>query len=72
MEHTYNATPTLFMPMKLQYAGYKYCSLLANNDITLYNLDHTVYKHIVLPSISPAYNFGVGYITETLFDTDST
>lgn len=42
----------------------------AGNAIYLYNLNHSLYTTINIPS-QPA-NFAVAYITEDLFDTDST
>lgn len=72
-ENTYIAGTRDFRMIKLQYAGYKYCTTLANNEITLYNLDHTIYKQFPLPAFPPSTsNVTVSYISETLFNTDST
>ena len=51
---------------KLIYADY------LNNVITLYNLDQSVYKTINVPSIPTNTNgYGLEYLSESLFDTDS-
>ncbi len=72
LENTYIAPPNDFTIIKLQYSGYKYCTAKLNDTISLYNLDHTVFKKIPLPSLpSGLQNVIVAYITETLFDTDS-
>jgi hypothetical protein len=57
--------------VKLQRAGVKFVRVnTASNNITLYNLDHSVYRQITVPQQQANYN--VTYLTETLFDTDST
>ncbi len=55
---------------KLQVSGYKYTEVNVNNStIKLYNLNHSLYKTITIPTV-PGNKY-VFYVTETLFDTDS-
>lgn len=61
----------------LERAGFKYA--LSNSGIgsptqfKLYNLDHTLYRTINIGPVPPnAYGWHVQYITETLWDNDST
>jgi hypothetical protein len=78
LEHTYPATigetGNTFL-VKLSSSGYKYVhySELAysNDPITLYNLDHSVFKTMTTPIGSEKYSDAY-YFSEELFDTDST
>lgn len=73
LEHTYNTYYVEFKLLRLEHSGYKYCAPTPNNTMTLYNLDHSVFKQLTLPVLpGNASDVAVGYITETLFDTDST
>jgi len=75
LEHTYptGALPPNYLSLvKLSSSGYKY---VMNNGstITLYNLDHTVFRTITIP---PLVGWGGGtvqifYISEGLFNTDT-
>jgi hypothetical protein len=60
--------------VRLRYAGDKYVSYDTLN-ITLYNLNYTVYKVLPIPDShlhgEPYTSLFVKYISETLFDTDS-
>ncbi|MFN8286025.1 MAG: T9SS type A sorting domain-containing protein [Chitinophagales bacterium] len=72
LENTYYGDNDHFFLIKLQYSGYKYCSSITGSAITLYNLDHSLYKQIPFPNMpANASSLDVGFITETLFDTDS-
>jgi hypothetical protein len=58
--------------IKLERAGYKFYMLDYQNRIFfLYNLNLSLYKQITIP-VSVGNFYYVGYITETLFDNDST
>ncbi|HLP49909.1 MAG TPA: T9SS type A sorting domain-containing protein [Chitinophagales bacterium] len=66
-EHTY---PLSVLPLiKLETSGYKY--VLVDTQITLYNLDHTVFKQIQIPVQPGADSYVIHYLSETLFNTDS-
>lgn len=66
-EHTY---PVGKLPLtKLEWSGYKY--VIVDTQITLYNLDHTVFKHISIPAQPGADDYTIHYLTEGLFNTDS-
>ncbi len=69
LEHTY-ADETVFAFVRLSQTNYKW-ALVDNNEIELYNEDHSIYKTIPMPSgvMNP---LDVLYISNTLFDTDST
>ena len=43
-----------------------------NSSFTLYNLDHSIYKHISIPDNYANGKYRVQYITSSLFDCDST
>jgi hypothetical protein len=61
--------------VRLQYAGDKYFYQNDTTSIEIYNLNHTLYKSIPLPNINlygGESSYTVWYISETLFDTDST
>lgn len=66
-EHTYN--PPQVDIIKLEFAGFKYCYL--DTAINLYNLDHSLYKQIRIPAQPNANSYSIQYITERLFDNDS-
>lgn len=70
LENTY---PLRSLPLiKLERAGYKWCLSSYGTGFTLYNLDHTVYKQVSLPTLPSSTNsIKISFITETLFDTDS-
>jgi hypothetical protein len=60
--------------IRFRYAGDKYFSVKDTTSIELYNLNHTLYKSIALPNTSlygGTSNYLVLYISETLFDNDS-
>jgi hypothetical protein len=60
----------------LEYSGFKYAVTNSMNQPTqmnLYNLNHTLYSAITLGAVpANAYSWHVQYVTETLWDTDST
>jgi len=49
-------------------------SIQYQGEITLYNLDFTLYKSVVIPAVFEGSNFGasVFYLTRSLFDCDTT
>lgn len=56
----------------LSTSGYKYL-IRDSNDVTLYNLNHTVYRTFTIPSLPTTANLLlVRYISEDLFDTNPT
>ena len=59
-------------PLFLETSGTK---LMTENHITgtftIYNLNHSIFRNITIP-ILPHHDYHVAYVTETLFDTDST
>jgi len=62
--------------IRLSNSGSKYLSVTNTSDaipdtIMLYNLDHTPFKTILIPSFSAPNGYDVKYITDALFDTDS-
>jgi hypothetical protein len=66
LEHTY---PVQTLPVvKLQWHGYKYA--LIDTQISLYNMDHTLYKRIAIP-VQSTYDMHVEYLTEGLFNLDT-
>lgn len=74
---TFEVEHTKFIlgPVNLSYSGWKYVDLhnIENNEIRLFNLDYTLFKELILPpKISNTTPVAVFYISETLFDTDST
>ncbi len=59
--------------VNLQYSGSKYAIVdFANSQILLFNLDHTAYKQINIPPQPSATSYKIWYLTEGLFNTDST
>jgi hypothetical protein len=65
--------PTQLRFVHLEYSGYKYVYYDApTTQIRLYNLNLTVYKIITVPSQPNANNITIQYVTERLFDDDST
>jgi hypothetical protein len=62
--------PNLLKMIHLEYSGFKY-ALHSSGQIRLYNLNHTLYKTINIPPISMVGEGVVQYISETLWDTDS-
>ncbi len=75
LEHTYNVPPgkTLYYT-DLGNNNYKYFFIdYYNNSFSLYNLDHTPFILNITPGISlDSAKFTIAYITNTLFDCDST
>jgi hypothetical protein len=69
-ENSYNADYLNFHTVRLEHAGYKYY-VTDSNKINIYNIDHTLYKQIVCP-IKLGRSIGPHYLSEALFDTDST
>jgi hypothetical protein len=61
--------------IRLQYAGDKYFFIKDTTSIELYNLNHTLYKSISIPNTTiyggGIYSFIPSFISETLFDNDS-
>ncbi len=68
------ATNIHFGIVNLGNLTYKYYFVnLDNSEITLYNLDHSIYlPSIQIPETWNAYNYNILYIANTLFDCDST
>jgi hypothetical protein len=65
--------PTQLRFVHLEYSGYKYIYYdVATTQIRIYNLNHSVYKIITVPSQPNAYSITIQYVTERLFDNDST
>ncbi len=61
---------TLWQLNTLETAGPKLITE-ASSQMTIYNLDLSVYQVLNIPALSPPFmQEGVGYITESLFDTD--
>lgn len=56
--------------VKLSSSGYKYV-INDTNTITLYNLDHTVFKTMTIPITGAITSMAIFYMSEELFDTDS-
>lgn len=62
--------PTMILGVvKLQWSGYKYAVI--DTQINLYNMDHSVFRQIQIPS-QGSNSYKIQYITEGLFNTDST
>lgn len=62
--------------IRLSDSGSKYLSVTNTNDaiadtIRLYNLDHSVFKTILIPQFSAPNGYDVKYVADALFDTDS-
>ncbi|MBW8049187.1 MAG: T9SS type A sorting domain-containing protein [Cytophagales bacterium] len=59
--------------IKLENSGHKYLQYdLTNQIVKLYNLDHSIFKTILLPTLQPAtQNLSISYISENLFNTDN-
>ena len=60
--------------VKLSTAGYKYVSVnVTNNQLNLYNLNHSLYKNITIPTppSGAGVYYQVKYVSETTFDTDN-
>ena len=56
----------------LEYSGFKYAYYDAvTTQIQLYNLNHSVFKIITVPPQPNAYTITIQYVTERLFDNDS-
>jgi|ERR1035437_7940810 hypothetical protein len=81
LEHTYDATSMNvygtardFGILDLGNLNFKYYKLtLDSNFFDLYNLDHSLYTHVPIPAVwNNTNNYGVTYITNSLFDCDST
>ena len=74
LENTYTlGGPTWSVELQLIYlptSGFKYSLLdIINSQIIIYNLNHTIFKTINIPTQTEF--FGLFYVSETLFDTDS-
>ena len=71
---TGNITDDFLRIVKLSTSGYKYY-INDNSAITIYNMNHTIYKTINFPSfpggLSSTAKANVFYLSETLFDLDS-
>lgn len=64
--------PTGLRMVHLEYSGFKYVYYDAiTTQIRLYNLNHSIYKVITVPSQPNAYSITIQYVTERLFDNDS-
>ena len=73
LENTYNASQRGFYPVKLAASGDKYAVIDGvGMEIRLYNLNHSIFKTMPLPNNLTAFNFWVLFISEALFDLDST
>jgi hypothetical protein len=61
--------------VRFKYAGDKYWMMKGDSIIELYHLNHTLYKSIIIPNShvhgGNTYSAGVYYLSETLFDSDS-
>jgi len=58
--------------IKLYSSGFKYQTIdEINCRIDLYNLNHTLYKTIIVPNQEPEQIWDINYVSEKLFDTDS-
>ncbi|HBF87873.1 MAG TPA: hypothetical protein DDX39_04445 [Bacteroidales bacterium] len=73
-EHSYNAIHgNLQGPILLSHSGHKY-QFYDNNtyQLILYNLNHSIFRTINVP-FNPSYNYNgsIFYVSETIFDTDS-
>src|SRR5437868_224249 len=65
--------PTGLRFVHLEYSGYKYIYYdIATTQIRIYNLNHSIYKIITVPPQPNAYSITIQYVTERLFDNDST
>jgi hypothetical protein len=72
LEHTYASSNFPMSTVKLANSGVKYYFWdKANNQVKLYNLDHSIFKTITYPSIVGATSKLLVYISETLFDLDN-
>ncbi|MBI3502415.1 MAG: T9SS type A sorting domain-containing protein [Bacteroidetes bacterium] len=63
--------------VRLESSGDKYCKWsiannAANNKLTLYNLNHSVFRQISIPLQVDTFNYQIWYLAEMLFDNDST
>lgn len=59
--------------IKLENSGHKYLQYdLTNQIVKLYNLDHSIFKTISLPTLQPSTNkLSISYISENLFNSDN-
>ncbi|MBO2009157.1 T9SS type A sorting domain-containing protein [Hymenobacter negativus] len=59
--------------IRLSNGDYKYqTTQLATNQVNVYNLNHSVYKQLTVPSLGTAYEFrGVQYVSDALFDVNA-
>lgn len=71
LEHTYDGVPGQELCLAVIDSGiYKYMMVNDwNNEFTLYNLDHSVYVTVAVPTGLPSYN--IMYVTRSLFDCDT-
>ena len=71
LDHTYfNAPPRGINQVKLTLNGYKYIEFDEEAyTINLYNTNHSLFKAITIPTVSP-YPY-ISYISDNLFDNDS-
>ena len=68
LEHTYNNAAVQLYMVNLEIEGYKYI-WQNGSTVTLYNLDHSLFKVIDLSSISNLNT--ILYVSEHLFNNDS-
>jgi hypothetical protein len=67
-EHTYY--PGRLQVVKFTTSGHKYVTY-DTSSITIYNLNHSVWKTIAIPYHGPyTYNIGLSFLSEELFDTN--
>lgn len=66
-------TPQYLHPVQLSVGGVKYCEFYPSQaQIILYNLNHTVYRTINLPSINPGPGpVRICYVSDALFDQNT-
>ncbi len=76
LEQTYSVNPTFghnFSLVNFTSAGYKYAQVNPDSSfIKLFNLNHSLYKTIIVPpQPKPQYKFLVFYLSDELFNTNS-
>jgi hypothetical protein len=66
-------TPQFLHPVQLTGGGDKYCEFYpSQSQIILYNLNHTIYHTINLPTLPPsAASIRVSYVSDALFDQNT-
>lgn len=70
LEHTYNDSISIFSLVQFSKTDYKW-AVIDTVTIKLYNVNHSLYKTIPIKN-SPVYPQDVLFISNALFDTDST